>query len=83
MNINRSTISSLSKQRIFLGIKTSQAIAEHIKIDPEFIFICAQFERAKTEEERLLWMKLYEKIGGMQVDEKIRKFMYSQEMQAG
>lgn len=73
LQVNRSTMSSLVNRKSFLGIKSTKRIADQLQIDPEYIYICAQFERSKSEDERKLWLDLYDRIGGPQLDEIIRK----------
>lgn len=73
LRIDRSTMSTIVNKKGFLGVKSAVKIADELKIDPEFVYICAQFERSKCEEERKLWLDLYDKIGGAQLDEKIRE----------
>lgn len=73
LHIDRSTMSTIVNKKGYLGIKSAGALANAAGIDPEYIYICAQFERSKSDEERRLWQALYNRIGGPQLDEKIKK----------
>lgn len=80
LRINRSTMSNMSLRKSFISAKSADRMAKELKIEPYFIYICAQFERAQCEEERKLWLDLYEHVGGPQMDEKIRKYLENRVM---
>lgn len=78
INIDRTTLSSIKHGRNFLGQKTTFRLAKELGIAPEYIYLCAQFERASCEEERQMWLDVFEKIGGFDLVEKIRKALDKQ-----
>lgn len=82
INIDRTTLSSIKHGRNFLGQKTTFRLAKELGIAPEYIYLCAQFERSTCEEERQMWLDVFEKIGGFELVEKVRKAIDKQTLTA-
>jgi DNA-binding XRE family transcriptional regulator len=73
INIDRTTLSTIKSGKSHLGLKSAFNIAKELGIAPEYVYLCAQFERAACEEERKMWLDVFERIGGVELVEKIRK----------
>ena len=75
LNISKTNIGSIRKRRSHLGIDMALSVAEQLKIDPSVVYLSAQMERAKTPEEYEMWLRIYERMNGPQVEENIRKLL--------
>ncbi len=80
LNTSKTNIFSIRNMHSHLGIDMSMAVAEKLSVDPEIIYLSAQMERAKTPEEYEMWLRIYERMNGPQVEENIRKLLKAQFM---
>jgi hypothetical protein len=75
LELDTASISGYRSKRNFLGAKTAHKVANQLEIDPAYVYLCAQIERAKSDEERVMLERLYVTINGPQVEENIRKLI--------
>lgn len=73
LGISKTTISSYRTKGDAFGPETARKVAEVLKVPAEVIAVSAEWERAKREYDKDMWAAIYEKIGGLQVEENIRK----------
>lgn len=69
-------ISHYKHERDYFGPETAAKVADELGIDPAVIYAACHAERSRSDRERAIWTKIYEDIGGIQVEENIRDFLH-------
>ncbi|WP_137940254.1 hypothetical protein [Chitinivorax sp. B] len=73
LGISKHAISKYRRKNEAFGPKTAEKVAEVLQVDPAILFASSEYERAKSNSEKDVWQGIYEKIGGLQAEELIRK----------
>ena len=58
LGVTASSISLHRKKPHGMDSKLALEVAKHTKLLPEYVLVCAAFERAKSHEEREAWQRL-------------------------
>ncbi|MCW3478969.1 hypothetical protein OL229_05240 [Neisseriaceae bacterium JH1-16] len=82
LGVDRTTISGFRNKRNFLGLETAMKVASELEIDVSLVWLSAQFERAKSDPEKAMLVRLYVAAKGPQVEENIRKLIDARTLQA-
>lgn len=73
LHIAKTTVSNYQSKKNNLDEETAGKIAEILGINPAIIVASAYHARAKTDAQKQVWQDMYQAVGGLQVEENIRK----------
>ncbi|WP_293762614.1 hypothetical protein [uncultured Aquitalea sp.] len=73
LGVSTGTVSSYRTRKTFLDQNICNLVAELIEIDAKYLYISTHYERSHSKEEKEVWLRLWEDVGGAQLEENIRK----------
>lgn len=76
LGVTRQTISKYVHQHDYLGPETAAKVADELGIDAAIIYAACHAERSRNDRERSIWTKIYQDVGGLQVEENIKEFLH-------
>lgn len=76
LGMSKQAISKYVNKHDYLGPETAQKVADELGIDAAVIYASCHAERSKSDRDRAIWTKIYEDIGGIQVEENIKDFLH-------
>jgi transcriptional regulator with XRE-family HTH domain len=69
-------ISRYKQKNDFLGPETAAKVADALGIDAAVIYAACHAERSRNDRERAIWTRIYQDIGGLQVEENIKEYLH-------
>lgn len=81
LGISKASLSRYRQNITQLDEFIADKVADSLNIPAQFVYVSTHYERAKREEEKAVWMAIWQSIGGPQVEENIRKKLNDRVMQ--